>query len=82
MKKALPFILIAGAAIAFLAFRKKGAEPLQLGPGPTALTPRQQAFELGKKAASLAKKVAARAKKAIAARKAAKVGFDDDGVLV
>ena len=82
MKKALPLILIAGAAIAFMAFRKKQAEPLKLGPGPAAPTPQQQALALGKKAASLAKKIAARARALRAKQTTSKIGFDDSSVLV
>jgi hypothetical protein len=87
MKKALPLILIAGAVVAFMMYRKsqQPGEPLRLGPGPQIPSGAEKAAAEIKKVAKGAKTLlskikAARAK--IKAQKSGTIGFDDNSVLV
>ncbi len=88
MKKALPLILIAGAVVAFMMYRKSqqpSAEPLQIGPGPQVPTGAEKAAEEIKKVAKKAKGIVSKIQSIRAklkARKSGKIGFDDSSVLV
>lgn len=91
MKKGLPLILIAGAAAAYFFMRKKSApteveaqaltpiEKSQQAKVETAITKAQTA---GKKIVTAAKKIKQKLAFLKSKRKAKKVGFTDDGVIV